>query len=196
MFRAALAEFVEYGYDLASTNRIVEQAGISKGVLFKYFSNKEGLFRYVCERGAQEMERAFDLAPEELPDDFFEALKVLAWREIEFSQGEPEIYRFFQRIAENMAHPVHQGVIATIASSTQGLYLSIMSRLNVSQLRPDVPYETILHYFKWVMEGAKKHLFAVEPPPRDVTLLRAYQERAMEQFDVYFELVKHGIYRR
>jgi AcrR family transcriptional regulator len=41
IMHAALREFSRFGYDLASTNRIVAEAGISKGVLFKYFSNKK-----------------------------------------------------------------------------------------------------------------------------------------------------------
>ena len=37
---AALKEFAEYGYENASTNRIVKTCGVSKGSLFKYFENK------------------------------------------------------------------------------------------------------------------------------------------------------------
>lgn len=45
----SLWEFAEFGYDVASTNRIVKRIGISKGVLFKYFHDKETLFLYVSD---------------------------------------------------------------------------------------------------------------------------------------------------
>ncbi len=42
-----MEEFTIGGYENASTNKIVEKAGISKGLLFHYFGNKKGLFVYV-----------------------------------------------------------------------------------------------------------------------------------------------------
>ena len=46
---AALKEFAEYGYENASTNRIVKNCRISKGSLFKYFENKEELYFYLID---------------------------------------------------------------------------------------------------------------------------------------------------
>ena len=39
---AAIREFAEHGYDKASTNSIVKEAGIAKGLLFHYFGSKKG----------------------------------------------------------------------------------------------------------------------------------------------------------
>lgn len=47
---AALEEFSQHGYDLASTNNIVAKAGISKGLLFKYFLSKENLFLFIVDK--------------------------------------------------------------------------------------------------------------------------------------------------
>lgn len=41
---SAMKEFGKNGYDKASTNVIVEESGISKGLLFHYFSTKKELF--------------------------------------------------------------------------------------------------------------------------------------------------------
>ena len=38
---AAMNEFIRSGYERASTNVIVKEAGISKGSLFNYFTNKK-----------------------------------------------------------------------------------------------------------------------------------------------------------
>ncbi len=40
IINASLAEFARNGYERASTNEIVKEAGISKGSLFVYFNNK------------------------------------------------------------------------------------------------------------------------------------------------------------
>ena len=44
-----MAEFARYGYEQASTNRIVQAAGIGKGMLFHYFKSKLDLFRYLVD---------------------------------------------------------------------------------------------------------------------------------------------------
>ncbi len=57
--RAALKEFSRYGYSHASTNRICEEAGVSKGALFHNFRSKDNLFFYLIEDGARTAERVF-----------------------------------------------------------------------------------------------------------------------------------------
>ncbi|NLW79208.1 MAG: TetR/AcrR family transcriptional regulator [Ruminococcaceae bacterium] len=48
IINAALYEFTLYGEAKASSNRIVKCAGIGKGMLFYYFGNMEGAFRYLA----------------------------------------------------------------------------------------------------------------------------------------------------
>ena len=44
IINAAIEEFSMYPYEKASTNNIVKNAGISKGLLFHYFENKQELY--------------------------------------------------------------------------------------------------------------------------------------------------------
>lgn len=41
--------FLKYGYDAVSLNDIVQHAGGSKASIYKYFGNKEGLFKAICD---------------------------------------------------------------------------------------------------------------------------------------------------
>lgn len=47
IINAALNEFVQSGYEKASTNKIVKNAGISKGSLFNYFRNPESVTKHL-----------------------------------------------------------------------------------------------------------------------------------------------------
>src|SRR5690554_129016 len=47
ILNAALKEFAHKGFDDASTNVIVKEAGISKGLLFHYFNTKRELFLFL-----------------------------------------------------------------------------------------------------------------------------------------------------
>lgn len=77
---AAVAEFACHGYVSASMNKVVRQAGISKGALFKYFGTKAGLFqniyRSVLRKVKEPLKEARDLSA---GDPFFSRLeKVIA----------------------------------------------------------------------------------------------------------------------
>lgn len=49
MINAAIKVFAINGYGRASTDVIIREAGISKGLLFHYFGNKINLYRFVSE---------------------------------------------------------------------------------------------------------------------------------------------------
>lgn len=46
ILNAAINEFAEKGYENASTNEIVKDAGISKGLLFHYFKIRSNYFYF------------------------------------------------------------------------------------------------------------------------------------------------------
>ena len=47
MINAALKVFSQYGYRHASTDEIIREAEISKGLLFHYFESKRGLYNFL-----------------------------------------------------------------------------------------------------------------------------------------------------
>ena len=55
IFKAALNEFANKGYSMASTNSICKAANISKGSIFQYFSTKEDLFFFIVRKALSEV---------------------------------------------------------------------------------------------------------------------------------------------
>ena len=47
IINSAIEEFSKYPFNKASTNNIVKNAEISKGLLFHYFGNKKELYEYI-----------------------------------------------------------------------------------------------------------------------------------------------------
>ena len=48
IIQAGMECFGKNGYQGANTDEIAEKAGISKGLLFHYFKNKERFYLYLC----------------------------------------------------------------------------------------------------------------------------------------------------
>ena len=55
IINAALKIFAQNGYKHASTDVIVKEAGISKGLLFHYFSSKSGLYSFLFDYSVKYM---------------------------------------------------------------------------------------------------------------------------------------------
>jgi AcrR family transcriptional regulator len=54
VLEAALDEFAERDFESASLNRIIQNAGISKGSMYHYFQNKEDLYMYMLDKVMEE----------------------------------------------------------------------------------------------------------------------------------------------
>ena len=78
IINSALDEFGRNSYDKASTNNIVKNAGISKGLLFHYFKSKKELYDYLEKFVIQKM---MDVILEEIDwneADIFNRIKQIA----------------------------------------------------------------------------------------------------------------------
>jgi AcrR family transcriptional regulator len=92
ILQAAIAEFAGAGFGGARVDRIAEQAGANKRMIYHYFGNKEGLYQAVfltLYSEIREHEMSIDLDPQ-TPID---TLVDLAVRTFDFFVGRPEFIR-------------------------------------------------------------------------------------------------------
>lgn len=86
--------FGRAGYKKASTNEIIKIAGISKGLLFHYFSNKKTLFielyTYTLDVIRIGIEENIDFSE----TDFFKRILAIAEVKIKLFRQHPDAYRF------------------------------------------------------------------------------------------------------
>ncbi|MCK7488492.1 MAG: TetR/AcrR family transcriptional regulator [Bacillus subtilis] len=79
---AALTEFGVNGYEQASTNQIAEDAGVSKGLVFKYFENKASLYYALFVSELERMLEAMStyLLEHRVSDPFEKIVDVIIWK--------------------------------------------------------------------------------------------------------------------
>mgnify|MGYP000380303092 CR=1 FL=1 len=53
ILEAALKLFAEKGYSAVSTSKVAREAGVSEGLIFRHFTNKEGLLQAIMEQGRE-----------------------------------------------------------------------------------------------------------------------------------------------
>jgi TetR/AcrR family transcriptional regulator len=94
IINSAIEEFANYPFSKASTNTIVKNAGISKGLLFHYFGNKKDLYDYISKFV---VEKLFYEVSERIDwenTDIFERIKQIALVKIELSAIYPQLFTF------------------------------------------------------------------------------------------------------
>ncbi len=111
---AALAEFNTYGYELASINRILDKAGMSKGQFYYHFKNKEGLYFALMELGI-EKKLAYFANHNLLVDastDIFNLFKTQIQYGLAFATEYPEIYQLSQAFLREKGTPIYEKAMA------------------------------------------------------------------------------------
>lgn len=72
MINGAMKVFAKNGYKRASTDDMVKEAGISKGLWFHYFGNKLGLYSFIAEYAVKYMNMELAAISNRHPKDYFE----------------------------------------------------------------------------------------------------------------------------
>lgn len=65
ILKTALQLFAEKGYDGTSTAKVAKAAGVSEGLIFRHFTNKEGLLKAVLEQGHEKVNQLYILFSQE-----------------------------------------------------------------------------------------------------------------------------------
>ncbi len=59
ILKSAQQLFATEGYHATSTSKVAKMAGVSEGLIFRHFGNKEGLLKAIIDQGAERAKRLF-----------------------------------------------------------------------------------------------------------------------------------------
>lgn len=97
MINAALKVFALNGYRHASTDDIVKEAGISKGLLFHYFGSKSGVYEFIYEYSVRYMLLELGTKISRSETDLFEITKQVELARMDAMKGYPYMQHFLNQ---------------------------------------------------------------------------------------------------
>ncbi len=109
MINAALKVFALNGYRHASTDDIVREAGISKGLLFHYFGNKIGLYTFIYDYSVRYMTLELNSNVDSKCTDMFTLMKQIEAARMHAMRGYPYMQQFLNR---SMSEDVSEALLA------------------------------------------------------------------------------------
>lgn len=191
---AALAEFAEQGYQAASLNRLVAQAGIAKGSLYQYFPNKEGIFRHIFQFALNRVKGTLTAVKEEtLEEGLFMRLEKSLLAGVRFLREHQRIYNLYLKIQLDRNMPFREEFLTAVRRHAAEYFGSLVRRAKArGELRPGVPEAAVLFLLDALFD---RFLQAVAMPALDVTLglHQASDEVIRQRVHELVQLLKEGL---
>lgn len=160
IINAAIREFESKGYDLASTNEIVKNAGISKGLLFHYFKNKKQLLFYLFDYGIEVMTKELFEKLDFEERDFFKKIILVHKAKLDILKKHPGLFTFMQAVYMDQSSEIKDEM------NKKGLQLlhvnltKIFENTDTSRFKEGLSLNEALNIITWSLEGLSKEAFA------------------------------------
>lgn len=161
MINAALKVFAGNGYGHASTDEIVREAGISKGLLFHYFISKLGLYTFVYDYSVKYMLLELTSGVSKEETDFFTLIDQIKQSQLQVMKNYPHMLHFMNR---SKYEDVSEALVET--EEKRGVlpewYGQVMDRADHSCFKDGVDVAKLLKLIEYTSEGLMTERFADE----------------------------------
>lgn len=140
-------EFAEKGFDKASMKTIASNAGISVGVLYKYYANKDAFFSACLEDSLKVLSDKMEefLAGDVTPRQRIELILCAA---IEFSKKHPNVIRMYHEITSGSFSEKARELATRIEGISAKTYRDYMTALKETNLlKEDIIPEAASFFF-------------------------------------------------
>ena len=182
---AALKIFAENGYHKASTDDIVREAGISKGLLFHYFGSKQGLYEFVYNYSTRVLMMEYTDHVPLFQEDFFELQKQMETAKRNVMISYPYMNVFVNQAFREESREVLEVVADSMDRYSAGL-AQVYGKADISRFKDSVDPSAVLKMCLFMADGVLNEQFKngkISP------------ESYYEEIISYLELLKANLYK-
>lgn len=155
IINSGLMEFSSYGYQQSSTNRIVENAGIGKGMLFYYFKNKKGLFKFLVDYSLDFIEEYYFKQIDTSEKDIFNRLVKQAKIKSNLMTIHPHMSKFLTKIVleESEHHYIYEEQDQHIKQLQSKVQNALFEDLDKDLFKDNLNVEMSINIIKYSIDG-------------------------------------------
>lgn len=197
IINAALKEFSKQPYDAASTNKIVKEAGISKGLLFHYFGNKKNLYlflyEYVLDKYAETTFTDLDLTE----PDVFQRYKKLISVNMSLAQQNPAFFQFISMVQLEKSTEITSELAELQSVKEEYNYDKFLTGIDYSLFKEEIDTKYALNTIKWVLDGiSNRYNQQLKDANYDIDVLNTLNEYCAIEIEEYFQFLKPLFYKK
>lgn len=192
ILNAAMKEFARKGYANASTNEIVKEAEISKGLLFHYFTNKKQLFLYLYDYGVELTIRNLYEKLNRDESDLFARIRHISRLKLEILNQHPEIFRFIEVAYIEDSSAIRQELDKRNKELLGNHLHLLFDGIDYSRFREGVDIQKAMKIIMWTFEGYGKEEMLKAKAQHAASF---DYEKMLAETDQYIELFKICFYK-
>jgi AcrR family transcriptional regulator len=188
-----LEEFAKHGYNSASTNRIVEKAEISKGILFHYFKNKKGLYFYLLRHTIDILTQKYEAVAPTFDREVFAKIQQMTIFKLELIEQFPIEHDLMTKAMQETNEDIQAEVASIIAETTGRAMVMLFQDMDISKFRPGVDIQKAIEVITWTLEGFSKKYVAEQTDAAGNILID--RDKLFQGMNEYVDLLKLGLYQ-
>lgn len=184
-----ISEIAAYGYTNSSTNRIVKSSGISKGSLFKYFSNKEELYFFILDTVTADFIESMKKKESDLSKELFQ--RVIEYSVLEFSWyiQNPEKAKLIISAFTKSDTEIYRKTIERYGTKQLDIYNSLVEDIDLSNFR--WYKKKTIDILKWFLKGFNEEF--LENTQTESCSFEHLQNEYLKNLIEYMEILKLGL---
>jgi AcrR family transcriptional regulator len=184
LIAAATREFAAHGYELASINQIIEDAGLSKGSVYYYFEDKLDLAATVYLEVGIPMASVGEFRLPHTVDEFWVELRRISMERLRDMVSQRDSYECMLRLSNALLkdEKLRARVMPMFEPSRQKMMGFLEQGVAIGAMRSDLPLPTLTALIEGAKTAAYKSLYPGDP---------VLTEAEMESFtDLVIDLAK------
>lgn len=192
IINAAMREFARKGFKNAKTDKIVQEAGISKGLLFHYFGTKKRLYMFLLDYALDFMEKEF-MPQISMDKDIFQRLLQNALLKVKLYRKYADLIDFYASAHFKGIGAVKEEVDARRNAFYRKAQAAALEGLDLSRFRDDVDPRVAIEIISWTVDGFGNKILASyrDKPVEDIDFAGFVKE-----FDRYMLVLKNSFYKQ
>lgn len=192
ILNAAMKEFTQKGYDNASTNEIVKEAKIGKGMLFHYFNNKKDLFLFLYDHTLEVVMKEFYGKLDLNEKDILKRLRQVQSVKFCLISKYPDMFNFIRAVNLEVSSEVKGDLETRNNEYFTESYNILLTDIETSRFRENVDIDRAINSIIWTLEG-----FAAREREKRERLLsnKLNYDEFLAELDMYFQLFKNSFYK-
>lgn len=189
---AALKEFSK-GYTAASTDVIVKEAGISKGLLFHYFGSKRGLFLFLIKYASDIIIAEYEKVVSE-SSDFLENIRRVSKRKLELAFQYPLEFSVLTKAYAAMKEVFPEGLPGDLLNSPLLAIQQVCQRSNNDRtlFKEGIDEQKAQNIIIWTINGLLDSQFRYGD---DLAAYKAHSDELVQGLEEYLQLLRKALYR-
>ncbi|QDP38963.1 TetR/AcrR family transcriptional regulator [Radiobacillus deserti] len=185
-------QFVQNGFEKASTNEIVKEAQISKGSLFKYFTNKKDLYLYLLEHAIKVIDFIYD-EMDLHEQDLFKRILQIGVIKIKIQRNYPLVFDFLYASRGEQSVQVKSDIDHIMDDTLEDGLKKIYENIDWSKLREDVDPEKALHILNWTAIGFGE--LQMEKIGSFSNMGEELGTKLLDEWNSYAEILRRSFYK-